>query len=71
MVTIDEFMFKENDSRGILFVNTILLERLRERRAEIFTSEIRARIAQEQAEAILWNRIKLALVQEIGAVSRG
>mgnify|MGYP001008616247 CR=1 FL=1 len=56
LVAVDEFLVDPSSEWSMLVANSILLVRLRDRRADLFVAQVRAKIAHQQALAILENR---------------
>ena len=56
LVAVDEFLVDPSSEWSMFVANSILLGRLRDRRADLFVALVRAKIAHQQALAILENR---------------
>lgn len=56
MIAIDKFMVDPSCTKSLSMVHTFLMEDLRARRADLFVAQVRAKIAHQQALAILENR---------------
>lgn len=56
LVAVDEFLVDPSCEWSMLVANSILLGRLKDRRADLFVASVRAQIAHRQALAILENR---------------